>query len=202
MLREVRLPTILAILTLAAVCAVSTAGAQRRTMVASHDASGDLGPEMTEFMTFLDAELAELTHLHDAGDVPPADFRVSRDRLAATREAALRIARARHEDRVPDLYVLVDKELTQILPAGAAAIREGKSAIGSATTSSFMAAFGRAYPLISWKELAASRAPRRNRFNPKHLTAIGFAACRLLDSAGIVSAGVPNRRKALVTGAL
>jgi hypothetical protein len=77
-------------------------------------------------MTFLDAELAELTHLHDAGDVPPADFRISRDRLAATREAALRIARARHEDRVPDLYVLVDKELTQILPAGAAAIRGRK----------------------------------------------------------------------------
>ena len=126
MLREVRLPTFLAILVLAAVCSSSTAEGQRRTMVASHDASGDLGPEMTEFMTFLDAELAELTHLHEAGDVPAADFRVSRDRLAATREAALRIARARNDDRVPDLYVLVDKELTQILPSGAAAIRGKK----------------------------------------------------------------------------
>ncbi len=127
MRREGRLAIFLAILTIAVACAVPAAGGQRRSAVAPHDAGGDLGPEMTEFMTFLDAELAELTHLHDAGDVPAADFRVSRDRLAATREAAIRIARARNDDRVPDLYVLVDKELTQILPSGAAAIR-GKKA--------------------------------------------------------------------------
>lgn len=82
---------------------------------------------MTEYMTFLDAELAELTHLHDAGDVSASDFRLSRDRLAATREAATRIALARGEDRVPELYILADNELTQILPTGAAALRGKKS---------------------------------------------------------------------------
>lgn len=127
MRRDVRLAKSLVILTMVIASAVAAAGGQRQTLAASHDAIGDLGPEMTEFMTFLDAELAELTHLHEAGDVPAADFRLSRDRLAATREAALRIARARNDDRVPDLYVLVDKELTQILPAGVAAIR-GKKA--------------------------------------------------------------------------
>ena len=103
------------------------AAAQRQAPEESATATGDLGPEMTEFLTFLDAELAELLHLHEAGEVPAADFRMSRDRLSVTREAALRIARSRNDDHVPDLYVLADSELKQILPTGVAAIR-GKKA--------------------------------------------------------------------------
>ena len=115
------------ILAVALACQVSVADAQRRAQPETESDREALGPEMNEFMTFLDAEVAELTHLFEVGEVPPADFRRSRDRLAATREAAIRIARTRDDDRVPDLYVLMDAELTQILPTGTAAIR-GKKA--------------------------------------------------------------------------
>jgi len=93
---------------------------------ASESGSGDetdLGPEITEYLTFLDAEVAELTHLYEVGEVPASDFHFSRNRLAVTRDATIRIAVRRKDDRVPDLYVLTDAELTQILPAGAAALR-------------------------------------------------------------------------------
>jgi hypothetical protein len=87
----------------------------------------DLGPEMQAYMGFLDAEEAELKHLFDVGEVPPSDFRLSRDRLLATREAALRVERPRGDDIVPDLYILVESELTQVLPEGAAALRGKRS---------------------------------------------------------------------------
>ena len=87
----------------------------------------NLGPEMLAYMGFIDGEEAELKHLFDVGEVPASDYRVSRDRLAVMREAALRIARTRDEDVVPDLYILRDSELTQVLPTGVAAVR-GKRA--------------------------------------------------------------------------
>ena len=87
----------------------------------------DLGPEMQAYMGFIDAEEAELKHLYDVGEVPPADYRLQLDRLVVTREAALRVERSRANDVVPDLYILIESELTQILPAGVAAVR-GKRA--------------------------------------------------------------------------
>jgi hypothetical protein len=83
----------------------------------------DLGPEMRAYMGYIAAEEAELKHLFDVGEVPPGDYRLSRDRLVVTREAALRVARARDDDVVPDLYILVESELTQVLPTGIEAIR-------------------------------------------------------------------------------
>src|SRR5262245_19902814 len=50
----------------------------------------DLGPEMQVYMSFIDSEEAELKHLYDVGEVPPADYRLQLDRLVVTREAALR----------------------------------------------------------------------------------------------------------------
>jgi hypothetical protein len=82
---------------------------------------------MQAYMGFLDAEEAELKHLFDVGEVPPADYRLQNDRLIVTRVAALRVERPRGNDIVPDLYVLVGTELTQILPAGVDAVR-GKRA--------------------------------------------------------------------------
>jgi hypothetical protein len=86
-----------------------------------------LGPEMVAYMGFIDGEEAELKHLYEVGEVPPDDYRVQRDRLAVMREAALRVARSRGDDVVPDLYILRDSELTQVLPTGVAAVR-GKRA--------------------------------------------------------------------------
>jgi hypothetical protein len=86
-----------------------------------------LGPEMTAYIGFIEAEQAELQHLFEEGEVPADEYRVARDRLAATLEAALRVGRSRDEDIVPDLYVLREAELTQILPTGTAALR-GKRA--------------------------------------------------------------------------
>jgi hypothetical protein len=86
-----------------------------------------LGPEMLAYMGFIDGEEAELKHLYEVGEVPPDDYRIQRDRLVVMREAALRVAGARGEDVVPDLYILRDSELTQVLPTGVAAVR-GKRA--------------------------------------------------------------------------
>jgi len=115
-----------AVIAIVAATVIAAPCSQRVVGPASDSAKYGLGPEMTEYMTFIEAEIAELTHLRDEGDVGAADYRISRDRLDVTREAAIRIARTRSEDRVPDLYVLVDSELTQILPAGAAALRGKK----------------------------------------------------------------------------
>lgn len=120
----------------AAIVAVSATARQSPSVDASDSAKYALGPEMTEYMTFLDAELAELSHLHEVGEVSAKDFRLSRDRLDATREAAIRLARSRDEDRVPDLYLLVDRELTQILPAGVSAVRGKK--VGDAVGDDFI----------------------------------------------------------------
>lgn len=127
-MRAVRLIIIhLAVLAVFAGAAAPFEAAQRRGSEALETETSSLGPAMTEYMTFLDAEVAELTHLHDVGDVSVIDFRLSRNRLDATRDAALRISRTRKEDRVPELYILMDSELTQLFPSGAAAIR-GKKA--------------------------------------------------------------------------
>jgi hypothetical protein len=97
---------------------------------------GDLGPEMQAYMGFLEGEQEELEHLYDVGEVPASEYRLAKDRLAATREAALRVGRTRRDDVVPDLYVLVESELTQVLPEGSAALR-GKRA-GSAVDADWM----------------------------------------------------------------
>lgn len=86
-----------------------------------------LGPEMTAYIGFIEAEQSELQHLFEEGEVPADEYRVTRDRLAATLEAALRVGRSRDEDIVPDLYVLREAELTQVLPTGTVALR-GKRA--------------------------------------------------------------------------
>jgi hypothetical protein len=86
-----------------------------------------LGPEMTAYIGFIEAEQDELQHLFEEGEVPADEYRVARDRLAATLEAALRVGRSRDEDVVPDLYVLRENELTQVLPTGTAALK-GKRA--------------------------------------------------------------------------
>lgn len=90
---------------------------------ASANRFSDLGPEMHAYMGFIDAEEAELQHLYDVGEVPEADYRVSKDRLVVMRDAALRVARTRDEDVVPDLYILRESELTQVLETGIDAIR-------------------------------------------------------------------------------
>jgi hypothetical protein len=102
---------------LVAVLALGWAGAR-----AGQEASG-LGPEMTAYIGFIEAEQAELQHLFDEGEVPADEYRVAKDRLAATLEAALRVGRSRDEDVVPDLYVLRETELTQVLPTGTAALK-------------------------------------------------------------------------------
>jgi hypothetical protein len=97
--------------------------APRRAAVASAPVPDDLGPEMHAYMGFLEDEEAELEHLHDVGEVSDGDFRATRNKLAATRVAALRIAAARRDDVVPELYVLRESELTQVLPEGIAGLR-------------------------------------------------------------------------------
>jgi hypothetical protein len=97
----------------------TAASAQRAQTAEVHD----LGPEMTAYMGFIASEEAELTALYQGGEVPPADYRVSLDRLVVTRQAALRIARDRNDDVVPDLYILRESELTQVLQNGIDALK-------------------------------------------------------------------------------
>lgn len=87
----------------------------------------ELGPEMQAYLGFIDTEEAELQHLFEEGEVPADDYKRSRDRLHATKAAALRVVGERGGDTVPDLYVLRASELTQVLSSGMAAIR-GKRA--------------------------------------------------------------------------
>ena len=107
-------------------CQADPAQREGQHSVAASEVSArypDLGPEMQAYMGFIDAEEAELKHLFDVGEVPPTDYRLSRDRLVVTRDAALRVARSRKADAVPDLYILLESELTQVLPTGVAAVR-------------------------------------------------------------------------------
>src|SRR3954471_17684588 len=106
-----RLCLVLSLVVLAAGPAAAAAQREGQRDVTARDPAvryPDLGPEMQAYMGFLDAEEAELKHLFDVGEVPPSDFRLSRDRLLATREAALRVERPRGDDIVPDLYILVE----------------------------------------------------------------------------------------------
>lgn len=111
----------------ATVFAAPQRGADRRVADKGPDQYGDLGPEMTAYMGFIDAEEAELKHLFDVGEVPPPEYKVSRDRLLALREAALRVSAERGDDVVPDLYILRASELTQVLPEGLAAVKGKKT---------------------------------------------------------------------------
>jgi hypothetical protein len=86
-----------------------------------------LGPAMTAYLGFIDDEEAELRYHLENDEISAAEYRLASSRLAVTRQAALRIARQRNEDIVPDLYVLQASELTQILPSGEAAVRGKQS---------------------------------------------------------------------------
>ena len=108
-----------ALLSLSLLAMCSAASAQRAQTATARD----LGPEMTAYMGFISNEEAELTALYKGGEVPVDDYRVSLDRLIVTRQAALRIARDRNDDVVPDLYILRESELTQVLPNGIDALK-------------------------------------------------------------------------------
>jgi hypothetical protein len=94
-----------------------TGGADRRAPVRG------LGPSLTAYMGFIDDEEAELRYHLDNDEISEAEYRVASARLAVTRAAALRIARDRKDDVVPELVVLQTEELTQVLPEGEAAVR-------------------------------------------------------------------------------
>jgi hypothetical protein len=101
-------------------------GACGQVALARQDAKG-LGPEMTAYVGFIEAEQEELKHLFEAGEVPSDEYRLERNRLAARLEAALRVARGRGTDAVPDLYVLRADEITQVLPDGVVALKGKRS---------------------------------------------------------------------------
>lgn len=100
-----------------------TRAAHTRHALESPEPTDEFGPEMTAFLGFLDSEEAELQHLYDVGEVPEDDYRLSADRLATMRIAALRLAKSRDEDFRPDLYVLIAGELTQIFQNGVEALK-------------------------------------------------------------------------------
>jgi hypothetical protein len=115
MTRVSRSAIVLAVLLLA--CAAVPAQTRR----------SDLGPAIQSYLEFLDSEAAELRYYLDGGEMPPAEYRVAKDRLDVTREFAVRLARQRADDLVPELLVLKASELTQVLPEGLAALK-GKRA--------------------------------------------------------------------------
>ena len=98
--------------------------------IAAHQAEANLdglGPEVTAYLGFIQNEEEELESLYTAGEVSKDDYTQTRNRLTATRIAALRVVRQRGEDLVPELHVLRASELTQVLPEGLPGLR-GKKA--------------------------------------------------------------------------
>lgn len=118
---------VLALGVAAPVDALQRVASRRPATTAATPNYDDLGPELRGYMGFIDDEEAEVQHLFEEGEVSKEDYKETRDRLAATRMAVLRVARERAEDIVPELYVLRAGELTQVLPTGLSAIR-GKRA--------------------------------------------------------------------------
>jgi hypothetical protein len=111
-----------AILTLTILGSLPARAAQRDAV--SYD---DLGPEMTAYLGFIDNEEDELRALYEAGEVSARDFKQTQARLTATRLAAMRIARARGDDVVPELHVLRAEELTQVLAEGLPGLKGKKT---------------------------------------------------------------------------
>ena len=82
---------------------------------------------MVAYLEFLDSEAAELKYYLDGHEMQAADYRIAKDKLDIAREFAIRIVKKRAVDLVPELYVMRESELTQILPDGLAALK-GKRA--------------------------------------------------------------------------
>jgi len=82
---------------------------------------------MISYLEFLDSEAEELRYYLDGGETTEADYRLGKDRLDILREYAIRIARKRGVDSVPDLYVVRTEDLTQVLPSGLPALKGKRS---------------------------------------------------------------------------
>jgi hypothetical protein len=103
--------------------AIAPAAARDRSGRAQGENSAEFGPEMIAYLEFLDSEAAELRYYLDGHEMAEGDYRIAKDKLDVTREFAVRIVRKRGVDAVPDLYVVRGDELTQIVPAGLAALK-------------------------------------------------------------------------------
>jgi hypothetical protein len=114
------------------VCARGAESGARKRIGQSHPAANsakepDFGPQMVAYLEFLDSEAAELKYYLDGNEMPAADYRIAKDKLDIAREFAIRIVKKRAVDDVPELYVMREGELTQILPDGLVALK-GKRA--------------------------------------------------------------------------
>lgn len=85
---------------------------------ASPERVRDLPPEVEAFLGFIEDEEAELQYQLENDEITPAEYQVTKARLAITRDAVVRLARGRSEGAVPELHVLLATELTQVLAGG------------------------------------------------------------------------------------
>jgi hypothetical protein len=113
---------------LAIACGATAAVAGRPThRTAQTNQTEGLGPELISYLEFLDSEAAELRYYLDGHEIAESDYRLGKDRLDLLREYAVRIARKRALDTVPDLYVVQAEDLTSIVPAGLPALKGKRS---------------------------------------------------------------------------